>query len=1453
MKSKLLLTCIVLMFVVCFSTMSFAIANPAAVYCEELGYEFKINTSNEGQYGVCVLSPGIECDSWDFFSGKCGKEYSYCAENGYDIETLADGNNSFSPEYGVCVAKGNASEKIAIATMMRLDEKIQWDNIRTEKNIAEATEKREDSVSVRVLDAGPMLSSFDWRNYNGYNWLSSVKEQLCGDCWAHAATGTVEAKIKIARNDSNFEVDLSEQDLVSCSAAGDCSGGQSYDALDYITNNGIVDENCFEESGTDESCSNKCSSWDKRIWNVDDYKVLGISSITHITDEETKEHIIGNGPLVVYLDWDGYFDDDVYKCDEPIDWNNAHAVTLVGYNDTDSYWIVKNSWGSTAGPDGNGYYKIGYNQCGIYPVVSADLTIDPTIEKENADSIQMNTGTYSGSLSDLNLKDGSYVSLAEDCSFPNCNGLDSVINFSTLDLTDINSIDLVAYHRARSEDGFSLLNYDENNDQWSDLGSIPDSEWYLMKYKICDSVSDCEAYLTSGTESIKYTHPSCSLCDTDYVDIDWLYLETTQNNYCSVYTSTSDFEYITRVELHTGEKNSSKSTYSNFTDTVFTDLNKGIEYTLYVDAYTNEMYTEYVKVWIDYNNDKNFSASEEIDLGSATFNGNYTFSKTFAVPNDAIIGDTRMRVYMKYDGVPFPCERAEYGEVEDYKVKLVDDSTPPIITISSPLNQFYNNGSIFLDVQIDELSKWIKYSLDGGSNITLCEMCNDSITELTSLEDGSHNIIVYASDYANNENDENVYFDVDSILPEVISSYPRNNSYVNNPSKLIYIYFNWDYAGINESTLIVNVNGINYTTSDSVIGWDGWSIQYSDITSNFSIDQVIDIIIYASDNAGNVMDPYEFSFTIDMTNPSADLNFTNNMTMKKTNPSIITLNLSDNHGLSLFYFNVLDNDLLDGQDQYLLMYAEFLDEETPDTSYMTEKTWDTTGFKITNGTFVGEGMTTVWDVNVTEYEKYYVVFGYLNKTGMWEAFFNKTTLEFVEINGMTRDINYGVDTFIPIKFNSAYLTGYGGTVNDSAFIITNDFKLIETNADDSHSFSFEAMAVDFAYNYNIKKTGFVFVNPPEFFNQKQSPENSTYSPNQNYTFDITCIDDDYVDEVIFEFNGANYSYRNGEISRQLDKYDITISNLPAGNYSYRWVANDSSGYVASTAVHWLNVKKASPQLNLKSNPSWSVFVMTSVTITCTAINEQIDPKMYLYDTGLAIAFPQPYTSTPPIGSYLHRCNSTETQNYTAQSVNNTLVVKKENVPSSSGGGSGGGGGGGGSGGPSMYTVWTEERLDDGYTQNLRNNDKFRVNVSSTWYYVTVDELADNHVRLNVTGGYYQIKLDASESKSFDVDSDGEYDITVTLNLINETISKAMLSVKSYVPPVQNKDTIQKNKEMVNITKSVAEGETLSIDSQDISGSTGLIFGNVKPSHLGVVVFLIIVAGAFLYFSRFKRK
>jgi len=347
-------------------------ANPAAVYCEELGYEYRSVDTNEGQQGVCILPGGSRCNEWTFLQGKCGQGYSYCARHGYGSKTKADGKNPLSREYSVCLRDG---EEIGAATeLMGLSGKATRGTLPVEQGASPS----EEGVSV-----GSVPSSFDWRNHDGQNWMTAVKNQgSCGSCWAFSAVGVVEAMYNIGTNNPNLDLDLSEEYLVSdCLSGQNCCGGWMSTALTFVRDQGIPDEaclpyvdgssctcgtsgcnsNCTYRAGdrcSDATCSNRCSDWQSRLRTID--AVGGV----YPSQSQIKQSVVDNGPLTVamgILKSGDYWDGDIYRCTD--DESVNHGVVIVGYNDAGGYWIVKNSWGS--GWNGNGYFKVGYGECAI--------------------------------------------------------------------------------------------------------------------------------------------------------------------------------------------------------------------------------------------------------------------------------------------------------------------------------------------------------------------------------------------------------------------------------------------------------------------------------------------------------------------------------------------------------------------------------------------------------------------------------------------------------------------------------------------------------------------------------------------------------------------------------------------------------------------------------------------------------------------------------------------------------------------------------------------------------------------------------------------------------------------------------------------------------------------------------------------------------------------------------
>jgi len=213
------------------------------------------------------------------------------------------------------------------------------------------------------------VEEWDWRNRHGRNWITPVTNQgSCGSCWAFAATGATEAMVNVYFN-QQLNLNLSEQEVLSCTGYGDCGGGYPHRALDYIKNNGIVDESTFPYNGIYQPCTNKGNT------PLEQIKISGRidfgSSAYPLSEDVLKRMLIELGPLSSGL----------------YDW--SHAIVLVGYKVVKegdiffyrdlslkrywktiaagdpligkSVWIFKNSWGTSFGDEGYVYVETPVN------------------------------------------------------------------------------------------------------------------------------------------------------------------------------------------------------------------------------------------------------------------------------------------------------------------------------------------------------------------------------------------------------------------------------------------------------------------------------------------------------------------------------------------------------------------------------------------------------------------------------------------------------------------------------------------------------------------------------------------------------------------------------------------------------------------------------------------------------------------------------------------------------------------------------------------------------------------------------------------------------------------------------------------------------------------------------------------------------------------------------------
>jgi parallel beta-helix repeat protein len=106
------------------------------------------------------------------------------------------------------------------------------------------------------------------------------------------------------------------------------------------------------------------------------------------------------------------------------------------------------------------------------------------------------------------------------------------------------------------------------------------------------------------------------------------------------------------------------------------------------------------------------------------------------------------------------------SETRAIEIDYVTDTIPPVITITSPVNDTtYNTDSVDLNYSINEPTTWQGYSTDGAANITLL-----GNTTLTGFTDGLHILTVYANDTSGNMNSTTAWFTIDTTPPAGITN-----------------------------------------------------------------------------------------------------------------------------------------------------------------------------------------------------------------------------------------------------------------------------------------------------------------------------------------------------------------------------------------------------------------------------------------------------------------------------------------------------------------------------------------------------------------------------------------------------------------------------------------------------------------------------------------------------------
>ena len=273
--------------------------------------------------------------------------------------------------------------------------------------------------------------------------------------------------------------------------------------------------------------------------------------------------------------------------------------------------------------------------------------------------------------------------------------------------------------------------------QWSFPGGSPSSSG--QRHPVV-------AYNVPGTYNVTLTavNPggTNTITKTGYITV-WDGLLT----YCPSGSNAWTKEWIEQFSFGTFNNFSGASSYSDYTGQQIQAIN-GQSYDVnIIPGFQKKSRREFIRIWIDYNNDGDFlDANEEVFAANgvtSAVSGSVTIPATFT-------GTTRMRVAMKYNAAPTPCEFFAEGEVEDYTLVVTEITEPPVVDFSGvPTEVDAGTTILFSDETGNNPFAWqwsfpggqpsastlqnpsIMYSTPGVYNVTLTATNNVGSSSLT--------------------------------------------------------------------------------------------------------------------------------------------------------------------------------------------------------------------------------------------------------------------------------------------------------------------------------------------------------------------------------------------------------------------------------------------------------------------------------------------------------------------------------------------------------------------------------------------------------------------------------------------------------------------------------------------------------------------------------------------------
>jgi hypothetical protein len=350
----------------------------------------------------------------------------------------------------------------------------------------------------------------------------------------------------------------------------------------------------------------------------------------------------------------------------------------------------------------------------------------------------------------------------------------------------------------------------------------------------------------------------------------------------------------------------------------------------------------------------------------------------------------------------------------------------------------------------------------------------------------------------------------------------------------------------------------------------------------------------------------------------------------------------------------------------------------------------------------------------------------------------------------------------------------------------------------------------------------------------------------NSVVNITVTEANFANVTVRLYNSTDSINSTFSTSANVN---LNYTNLPEGRYYYNVTASDLAGHENSTATRNFTVDRTAPALSLGFGHTEDTMTVT-ITMTdtydvstCTSSRGTVSGEgnvQTVTDDGLdcETAYTYEINCTDMAGNF---ANITDDHTTSACSDDDD------------------GGDGGGADTPTGF--WTSTfspsntSLEDGYNKLLGKGERVRFKIGNETHYVGVTKVRSSEITINVSSTPQIADIDVGETKKFEISGDDYYDVSVTLNKINET--KANVTITS-INEKMTEEEIAASSANETASDETEEEENLTVNEETEGAETS--DGTTTKSMFKSVAFwiiliavLLVAAGAIVYFLVLRPK